>query len=172
MGWLICLVLVAVALTAAAALFHPLRDGMGALRMLVRQKFPGVRHVSPSELATLLARNEPDRPVLLDVREPAAFAISHLPGARSVPDDSTLTELLATLPRGCPVIVYCHVGYSASELAARLAATGHAALANLDGGIFQWANEGRPLERDGQPVREVHPYSELFRRLLRPELWP
>jgi hypothetical protein len=34
---------------------------------------------------------------------------------------------------------------------------------------FQWANEDRLLERDGQPVKEVHPYNKTFGQLLRAE---
>ncbi len=37
---------------------------------------------------------------------------------------------------------------------------------NLKGSIFQWANEGRPVVRDGEPVREVHPYDAVWGRLL------
>ena len=37
---------------------------------------------------------------------------------------------------------------------------------NLDGSIFQWANEGRPLVRGNQRVQDVHPYDENWGRLL------
>jgi hypothetical protein len=39
---------------------------------------------------------------------------------------------------------------------------------NLDGSIFAWANEGRPLERNGQPAQLVHPYDALWGKLLDP----
>jgi hypothetical protein len=29
----------------------------------------------------------------------------------------------------------------------------------MEGSIFQWANEGRPLEKEGKPVETVHPYN-------------
>ena len=37
---------------------------------------------------------------------------------------------------------------------------------NLEGGIFQWANEGRALYRAGEPAEKVHPYNRTWGRLL------
>ena len=41
---------------------------------------------------------------------------------------------------------------------------------HLDGSLFAWANEGRPMVSDGRPVREVHPYNDFWGRLLKPEV--
>ena len=35
--------------------------------------------------------------------------------------------------------------------------------------IFEWANEGRPVVRDGREVEAVHPYDAVWGRLLAPE---
>jgi len=43
---------------------------------------------------------------------------------------------------------------------------------NLQGSIFQWANEGRPLMANGRVVHVVHPYSERWGVLLNPQLHP
>ena len=67
------------------------------------------------------------------------------------------------------MVVYCSVGYRSSRLVARLQQAGCTNVFNLEGSIFQWANEDRRLERDGQPVKEVHPYNRTFGQLLRPE---
>jgi 3-mercaptopyruvate sulfurtransferase SseA len=80
-----------------------------------------------------------------------------------------LTELLNRLDMNQPIVVYCSVGYRSSRLAERLQKAGCTNVFNLDGSIFQWANEGRLLERDGRPVNEVHPYSQTFGQLLRSE---
>ena len=37
---------------------------------------------------------------------------------------------------------------------------------NMEGSIFKWANEGRPVYRDGERVEKVHPYNETWGRLL------
>jgi 3-mercaptopyruvate sulfurtransferase SseA len=62
------------------------------------------------------------------------------------------------------------VGYRSSELATRLQRAGQTNVTNLEGSIFQWANEGRALEASGKPATRVHPYNEKFGRLLKPEL--
>ncbi len=38
---------------------------------------------------------------------------------------------------------------------------------NLDGSIFEWANEGRPL--DGDEAGGVHPYNRVWGQALRGE---
>jgi hypothetical protein len=37
---------------------------------------------------------------------------------------------------------------------------------NLEGSIFQWANEGRPLFRSDIQVTKVHPFSRRWKGLL------
>jgi hypothetical protein len=37
---------------------------------------------------------------------------------------------------------------------------------NLEGSLFQWANEGRPVYRDDVPVQAIHPYDARWGRLL------
>ncbi|HEY2615439.1 MAG TPA: hypothetical protein VGI42_06990 [Chthoniobacterales bacterium] len=46
-------------------------------------------------------------------------------------------------------------------------AAGFSHTQNLEGSIFQWANEHRPLVRDGTPVTVVHPYNSFWGRLLK-----
>lgn len=172
MIWLVMLLLATVTFSVAAFAFDPERDGMDGMKTLVRERFPEVQQLQPAELAAWLADTNRVQPVLLDVRTKAEFAVSHLPGARQVEPKAVAADLVATLPTNRPVVVYCSVGYRSSELAARLRRVGVTNVLNLEGSIFQWANEGRPVERDGQPVREVHPYNETFGHLLKEELRP
>ena len=58
------------------------------------------------------------------------------------------------------------MGYRSARIADRLETAGFRDVRNLTGSIFQWANEGRPVVRDGEPVREVHPYDAVWGRLL------
>ena len=145
-------------------------EGLRQMKELVRSRFPEVKQLSTTELAVWLADTNRVSPVLLDVRAEAEFAVSHLPGARRVEPKATSAELLPTLPPGRPVVVYCSVGYRSSELATRLLRAGQTNVVNLEGSIFQWANEGRALEATGKPATTVHPYNEKFGRLLKPEL--
>lgn len=140
-----------------------------AMKQLVRSKFPTVRQISTEELAKWLADTNQPAPVLLDVRKPEEFAVSHLPGAKRVEPSAKPTEVLSLIPTNRPVVVYCSVGYRSSELATRLLEAGFTNVSNLEGSIFQWANEDRPLEKDGKPATTVHGYNDTFGKLLKPE---
>ena len=131
------------------------------LRPAIDREHGPMRWVEPATLAAWMADGEPL--TLLDVRRPEEFAVSHLRGARQVDPGAT-----PGAPSG-RVVVYCSVGYRSGALAARLREQGvHAH--NLVGGIFQWANEGREVVRDGRPVRRVHPFDRTWGRLLNAEL--
>ncbi|MGL5018949.1 MAG: rhodanese-like domain-containing protein, partial [Luteolibacter sp.] len=108
-------------------------------------------------------------PQLLDAREPAEFAVSHLPGAIRVDPEAGAEQVLAKIDKTRPVVVYCSVGYRSSALARRLIKGGHAETMNLAGSIFKWANEGRPLVREGKPALKVHPYDDNYGSMLRKE---
>jgi rhodanese-related sulfurtransferase len=144
-------------------------QNLEAVKKKVRAQFPSVRQLSTGELATWLGQTNRPALLLLDARTPAEFAVSHLPGARRVDLKAPLAELLNHVGTNQPIVVYCSVGYRSSRLAERLQKAGCTNVFNLEGSIFQWANENRPLERDGRPVDEVHPYNKAFGQLLRPE---
>jgi len=139
---------------------------LDAVRRLVRWRFPKLTQISTAELADWLSDPARVPPVLLDVRPPAEYAVSHLARARRVDPGAAAASVLGDLPPDQPIVVYCSAGYRSSILAQRLHAAGRKHVANFDGAIFKWANEGRPLERDGKLTREVHPYSLLIGRLM------
>ena len=144
---------------------------LDAVEATIRQQFPDVPVVSTETLARAL-RDSSRAPLLLDAREPAEFAVSHLPGAMRVDPDATTDELargLADLPHDRDVVVYCSVGYRSAALAKRLRAAGFERVSNLEGSIFRWANEGRPLASASGSARLVHPYSDTWGRLLDPD---
>ena len=101
-------------------------------------------------------------PVLLDVRTPAEYRVSHLRGARFVNYDSLAVERFAGLDRTRPVVVYCSVGYRSERLGERLKALGFRNVRNLYGGLFEWVNEGYPVCNAQGPTPNVHPYSALW----------
>lgn len=126
----------------------------------IHRKYPNVREVEPDVLVKWMMEASPPR--LWDVRAEEEFAVSHLPGAvprpAELPDDKSLR-----------IVVYCSVGYRSADAATKLQAKGYTNVWNLAGSIFRWANEGRPLERDGEPTTEVHGYSKRWKRYLRGE---
>ena len=57
---------------------------------------------------------------------------------------------------------------SAAELARRLDELGYKQVRNLEGSLFEWANEGRPLYSGDRRVQKVHPYDSDWGPLLDP----
>ncbi len=161
--WAALAFVVAAALGAAALADDP-RD----LRPAIEARVPEVRWVATATLVAWLAGEGGARPILLDAREAAEFDVSHLAGARRVDPDRTDFGSL-DLDRSRRVVVYCSVGWRSGLLADRLRVAGFEVY-NLEGGVFQWANEGRPMvTRGGEVARRVHPYDAVWGRLLRPE---
>ena len=141
-----------------------------AMKQLVRSKFPKVRQLSTEELARWLADTNTPSPILLDVRKPEEFAVSHLPGAKRVEPSIKAADLIPTFPTNRTAVVYCSVGYRSGAFAKKLQDAGYTNVQNMAGSIFQWANEGYPVERDGKRVSKVHPYNGTWGKLLKPEL--
>ncbi|MEM6532806.1 MAG: rhodanese-like domain-containing protein [Myxococcota bacterium] len=136
---------------------------------LGRAVVPGsVEWIEPDSLVRALGGDTP--PLVLDVREPDEFAVSHIPGAIRFPPGSAMTDAIREAPL---VVVYCSVGVRSGREAERLAESGVRVL-NLEGAIFRWAMEGRPLVNAAGPTPFVHPYDGLWGRLLPAELhgWP
>ena len=144
-------------------------DGMAKMIVTVRRSFPRVAQLPTAELTAWLADKRRPPPQILDVRELDEFAVSHLHGALQVRPDAPASEVLARIDPQRPIVVYCSVGYRSSKLAQRLIDEGGKDVRNLEGSIFAWANEGRPLEKDGRPAKTVHPCNGVFGRLLKPE---
>ncbi len=127
-----------------------------------------MRQLPVAELERRLAAGDP--PLLLDVRAPAEFAVSHLRGARRAASEAEALALLAEEPRDREIVLYCSLGLRSSHLARALQRHGFHRVANLEGSIFAWANAGLPVHRDEERVREVHPFDARWGRYLDPAL--
>ncbi len=99
--------------------------------------------LTPDELEDRL---EKDDVILLDVRPEEEYRTGHIPGARSVPVD-TLEARLEELPDDGEVVAYCRGPYCvfSDEAVRRLQEEGWTAR-RLEGGLPDWAAEGRPVE--------------------------
>lgn len=136
----------------------------------VAEEFPEVPQLATKDLAAWLADPERKAPQLVDAREPKEFAVSQLPGAIRIDADATADQVRTKIDPARPVVLYCSVGYRSSQLAERLTKAGFARVMNLEGSIFKWANEGRPLVSGGEPAEQVHPYNRKFGKMLKPDL--
>jgi rhodanese-related sulfurtransferase len=85
---------------------------------------------------------------VLDVRTPAEFESSHIPGAYNVPLD-TLGEHAEELRRhlDVPVVLVCRSGQRAGTACEQLTGVGMDQLHVLDGGMGAWDDGGRDVRR-------------------------
>ncbi len=109
----------------------------------------GVPEIDVFELKKLL-QAEPDgrAPLLLDVREPAEWALCRLPGAILVPLSDLARRGVAALPNGLsantPLVVYCHHGVRSAQVTAWLLGQGYHDVVSLAGGIDAWSERIDP----------------------------
>ena len=121
-----------------------------------------MKQLDTQTLAAWLAKKDGNIQ-LIDTRQKEEFLVSHLPQAQHIPD---LETAKACLHPETTVVAYCSVGYRSSRLAQQLQTLGYNQVWNLEGSIFQWANEGRPLIHQEQPTQTVHPYRKNWQWLL------
>jgi rhodanese-related sulfurtransferase len=143
-----------------------------AVFVWIQRDWPEVPQMSTRELAERIATNNGARPLLIDVRTHQEYEISHLPGAVWAETPKQIASALREASDGQPVVLYCSVGVRSSKVAATLVRSGRTNVYNLQGSIFQWANEGRTLVANDRAVRVVHPYNERWGVLLNPQLHP
>ena len=118
-------------------------SGAMLLWPLVRRSTGGP-WVNPAQATHLINREDA---VIVDVREPAAFAAGHVLGAKNVPLarlDAPTPELLKRKER--PVIVYGE-GDGTGKAAGALKKLGFTRVIQLSGGIKAWQDAGLPVEK-------------------------
>jgi rhodanese-related sulfurtransferase len=146
------------------------------LKKFIRLKFPGVHQITTVEFAQTLTDARQSQPIILDTRSEAEYSVSHLVEARRFDGtaDLAIAPALENVSKDTPIVVYCSVGYRSAKVAQQLMEAGFQDVSNLEGGLFQWANEGRAshlmcpgaLVHAGQPTQLVHPYSAAWGMLL------
>ena len=126
--------LIAVAFASGAMLVWPLvRRGAGG---------PSVNTLEATQMI-----NRQDA-LVLDVREQAEFAQSHILNARGLP----LSQIEARFGdiekfKDKPVIVYCANGNRSNSAAAALRKLGFSKVFNLSGGFPAWQQAGLPVQK-------------------------
>lgn len=145
------------------------RTTMQDVEAAVARMLP-VPEITTTELARRIGGGE--RILLLDVREPAEFAQSRIPGALRVPPDASAAAVLAehgARMAGTTVVLYCAVGWRSGLMLQGVrhaaAEAPAAALFNLRGGIFRWHAERRPLEI-AAGAEGVHQFNAAWGLLL------
>lgn len=132
----------------------------------IRDKYPDVIQLRTDELYSWLTGSRSEPVILIDAREKEEFHISHITGAVNIPYGKDPLKHLTCIEPNSLIVVYCSVGYRSSILARKLQGMGYTKVYNLEGSIFKWANEGRPLVQDQTTVHKVHPYNAHWGSLL------
>ena len=131
-----------------------------------------VREIQPWDLSKLLAGERP--PLVLDIREPAEFALAQIPGSINVPrgvlEQACEWDYEETVPefagrRERPIVVVCRSGNRSILAADVLQQMGFADVASLRTGVRGWNDfeqplvngEGRTLEAD-EAERRLTPH--------------
>ncbi|CZQ92774.1 rhodanese signature 1 [Trichococcus palustris] len=95
--------------------------------------FKSIPTISTKELANKL----PEKPQIIDVREPNEYVSGHIPGAKNVP----LGKIGSYTPRG-KVYVICQSGMRSKRAAKTLESKGFDVV-NVSGGMSAWSGATR-----------------------------
>ena len=95
-------------------------------------------NLTPTEIRDALASRSDV--MLVDVREPAEYAIAHIDGATLIPL-RTLPQQLDALPREREIILHCHHGMRSEMAGDFLLAQGFPRVSHMIGGIDRWSDD-------------------------------
>jgi rhodanese-related sulfurtransferase len=150
------------------------------VKQKVRNSHPEVRPLSVAELRNWQSDRQRPAPLLIDSRSREEFDISHIEGAVHAATVAEAWALLAQQAPGVSVVVYCSVGLRSAELVSKLQSRAQrqrpqvspsTAFYNLEGSLFEWANQGLPLVNAQGSTALVHPFNKRWGALLNRERW-
>ena len=143
---------------------------------LVADALTRVREVQPWDLTRQLAAGS--QAILLDVREPAEFAMLRIPNSINVPRgvleqscewdfDETVPELAAGRER--EIVVICRSGYRSALVADVMQQLGFGNVVSLKSGVRGWNDFEQPLLDAAGNIVDPDSADELLAPRLRPE---
>jgi rhodanese-related sulfurtransferase len=136
------------------------------LQRRIVSRFPEVQWIGTEDLARWAQSARPQA-LVLDARTGPEFALSHLKGALLIDPYKPSLNPLRSWAKNGPIVVYSSAGYRGARVASWLGKQGYSNVRNLAGGVFRWANEGRPLfKEDDRPTAVVHPYDDRWGLLV------
>jgi glyoxylase-like metal-dependent hydrolase (beta-lactamase superfamily II)/rhodanese-related sulfurtransferase len=121
-------------------------SGGKTVTQLIDEAAGKIAFMACEQLARRLA-SSPEELLLLDVREPAAFAAGHIPGAINLPRgqlELRVNELLPDPTRR--ILLYCEFGKISTLAAATLRDMGYLHAIALDAGFRSWQERKFPCE--------------------------
>lgn len=100
------------------------------------------QEISALELAKRL--QQPDAPLLVDVRAPNETQQGIIAGSQLLPLH-ILPLQYASLPKDSEIVLYCRSGARSAQACMFLLNAGFEKVVNLRGGIIDWARQGLPI---------------------------
>jgi rhodanese-related sulfurtransferase len=143
---------------------------------LVADALTRVKEIMPWDLSRLLADGQPL--MLLDVREPAEFALMHLPGSINVPrgvlEQSCEWDYNETVPalaaeRGQAIVLICRSGKRSVLAADVMQHMGFRQVMSLKTGVRGWIDYDQPLRDALGRELDADTADALLASPLRPE---
>jgi len=130
----------------------------------ITKLFTPVKSMEADEIRNYIASHKEGDYLILDVRQPGEYEVSHIPGAKLLP----LPELPNTyraLDPGKPTIVHCAIGGRSRVAAQMLSGFGFKEVYNLAGGIeaYQGGKAVGPRELNLELVRGNETATEITR---------
>lgn len=143
---------------------------------LVSEALARVSEITPWDLSRALAAG--NKPLLLDVREPAEFAMLRIPGSINVPRgvleqscewdyDETVPELGAGRER--EIVVICRSGKRSVLAADVMQRMGFSNVVSLKTGVRGWNDYEQPLTNENGDALDADAGDELLAPRVKPE---
>ena len=148
----------------------------------IDSEFPATEFISTDALVQQYRQSRSDIPavqagiptidagtlVIIDVREPEEFQVSHLENALNLETAVSISQLITD--KRARIVVYCSVGYRSARVAASLKELGYTQVQNLHHSIFEWASKGYPLVNQSGETDKVHPFNRAWGSLVEDSL--
>ena len=132
---------------------------------LIENRFPKTPTI---EMDVLEAWQKEKVILLVDVRDKEEYFVSHIFGAQN----RTSVQDFHNTPKDTIIVLYCSVGYRSAEIAHALLRDGFTKVYNLKGSIFAWVNSEKPVYQGRKKTNVVHPYNQIWGRLLHKKYHP
>ena len=126
----------------------------------LRRQFPDSPGIQTNELDDKIQNNQ--NVFLVDCRRPDEYSVSRIPNATNIHfkcSDEDLKSALKDLDENVTIVNYCSLGYRSGVMTKRILDLGldnvsKERVYNLEGSIFKWAQEERPLiDNKGQTTK-------------------
>ena len=126
----------------------------------LRRQFPDSPGIQTNELDDKIQNNQ--NVFLVDCRRPDEYSVSRIPNATNIHfkcSNEDLKSALEDLDENVTIVNYCSLGYRSGVMTKRILDLGldnvsKERVYNLEGSIFKWAQEERPLiDNKGQTTK-------------------